>query len=86
MNWKHYRTVMARELSHLDLKYKSVTELEESVELVGQARRLTYESSCNLKVPECKQSAFWWSRERQEQRAEVRMTFNMANFTENEQD
>ena len=36
-NWQHYRTALARELSNLDLKYKSVAELDESVELVGAA-------------------------------------------------
>ena len=46
--------MLARELSNLDLKYKSVAELEESAELVGQAIRLAYESSCNLKVPKGK--------------------------------
>ena len=78
--------MLARELSKLDLKYKSVAELEETVELVGQAIRLAYESSGNLKVPKGKQSAPWWSRELQKQRAEVRRAFNRANFTKNEQD
>ena len=52
-----YRTARARELSILNLKYKSCTELEESVELVGQAIRLAYESSCTVKVPKGKQGA-----------------------------
>ena len=56
------------------------------MELVGQAIRLAYESSCNLKVPKGKHSAPWWSRELQEQRAEVRRAFNRANFTKKEQD
>ena len=70
----------------MDLKYNSVAELEGSVELVGQAIRLAYESRCSLKVPKGKQGAPWRSRELQEQRAEVIRAFNSANFTKNEQD
>ena len=56
-----------RELSNLNLKYKSVAALEESVEVVGQEIRLAYESSCSLKVPKGKQGALWWLQELQEQ-------------------
>ena len=56
------------------------------MELVGQAIRLAYESSCNLKMPKGKQRAPWWSRELQEQCAEARRTFNRADFTQNKQD
>ena len=62
-----------------------MAELEESVELVGQAMKLAYESRCSLEVPKRKQGASGWSRELQEQRAEVRRAFNRANFTKNEQ-
>ena len=55
------------------------------MEVVSQAIRLVYESSCRLKVPKDKQDAAWWSRELQEQRAESRRAFNRANFTKNKQ-
>ena len=63
-----------------------MAELEESVQLVGQFIRLAYESICSLKVPKGKQEAPWWSRQLQEQCAEVKRAFNRANFTKNEQD
>ena len=81
MNWEHYRTALARGLSNLDLKYKSVAELEQTVELVGQAIRLAYQSSCSLKVPKGKQGTPWWSQELQRQHAEVRRDFYRSNFT-----
>ena len=74
--------MLVRGLSNLNLKNKSVAELES----VDQAIRLAYESSCNRKVPKGKQRSSWWSRELQKLRAEVRRAFNRANFAKNEQD